>query len=226
MTQFLKETFTTWTSDRSHQKPDANSITTGKLVKSRAYKHLRSTLLVQTANVHRRAGAQVGMRASIKNDTQVKYVHFVDEQGRFLPLIFDMTWFPGYNERRASFEAFAAFDNFEHDKVNKYKLRVAMFIARNRITSWGNGFLPTFRPINEPFESLTPLSKIRSKAAGIQGAAMSAAYQDLVATPGYTLYPGIPTEDVPVRAAPADGDDESDADGVDERNADGVEEGM
>lgn len=57
-----------------------------------------------------------------------------------------MTWFQGMNERRAYFEAFCLFDNHEATTINTYNLRAAIFIARNRITTCGNEFVPTIRP--------------------------------------------------------------------------------
>lgn len=78
------------------------------------------------------------------------------------------------NERRAYFEAFCLFDNYEATTINPYNLRVAMFIARNRITSWVHGFMPNIRPVNEPFELFIELCTIRDKAEEIPNGAMSA----------------------------------------------------
>lgn len=93
--------------------------------------------------------------------------------------VVDMTYFPGMNERKAYFAAFCQFDNYEVTTINNYNLRVTIFIARNRITSWANGFPPNTRPTNEPFDLLIDVSTIRDKAEGLHAGAMSAAYQDL-----------------------------------------------
>lgn len=103
MKRFLGDVFTRWDSNRAHQLPDANTITTGlkdkniaigtlnkdlpteaemkkegerrglsaKTISSRAFKGIRKGWSVRTANVHRRAGAQVLMRASLKKDSKV-----------------------------------------------------------------------------------------------------------------------------------------------------------
>lgn len=106
-----------------------------------------------------------------------------------------MTYLAGMSEVKAYYDSFRLFDRYEVKRVNQYNLAIAMFIARNRITTWANGSLPSTRPIEEPFGLLTPVNTIRDKAVTFEKYKMKDAHDMLKQCPAYTLFPGIPTED-------------------------------
>lgn len=116
-----------------------------------------------------------------------------------------MTYLSGMTEVKAYYEAFRAFDRFEVNRARPYNLLVAVYIARNRITTWANGANILIRPTKEPFHLMTPVDTIMQKAESIP----NEAYNMLKKLPSYTLYPGIGTdEDVdPVKHSSPSGQD-------------------
>lgn len=141
----------------------------GKVTKNRAYKHLHNDYAIRTTQVSRMRGATVCLRVTLKNGHEVNDLHLlscsyahilqvntqlVTDRGIFLSPTVKMTYFAGLTERRAYLNAFRAYDRCEMTKINPYNLDVAVFIARNRITSWANtaesgaGFLHNSNRLN------------------------------------------------------------------------------
>ncbi|KAJ0118234.1 hypothetical protein J7T55_009017 [Diaporthe amygdali] len=167
---------------------------TGKVTKTRGSKQTISPYEVRTAHRDRMRGAQVLIRASLKNGSKVT-TQFVTQSGGFLSSTVPMTYLAGMSEVKAYYESFRQFDQYEVTRVNHYNLAIAVFIARNRITTWANGALPSTRPIEEPFGLLRPINTIRDKAVTFEKNKMKDACDMLKQLPAYNLYPGIPTED-------------------------------
>ncbi|KAK2604782.1 hypothetical protein N8I77_007682 [Diaporthe amygdali] len=167
---------------------------TGKVTKTWGSKQTISPYEVRTAHRDRMRGAQVLIRASLKNGSEVT-TQFVTQSGGFLSSTVPMTYLSGMSEVKAYYDSFRLFDRCEVKRVNQYNLAIAMFIARNRITTWANGSLPSTRPIEEPFGLLTPVNTIRDKAVTFEKDKMKDARDMLKQRPAYTLFPSIPTED-------------------------------
>lgn len=80
----------------------------------------------------------------------------------------------------------------------RYNIGVAIFIARNRVTAWGNGAAVDDEDHRngEPWHKLTVINTIRRAAS--QGASETAteALTRLKDLPPYTMFPGVPSEEV------------------------------
>lgn len=124
-------------------------------------------------------------------------LQYVTETGSFLFPTCKITYLSGMTEVKAYFEAFRAFDRFEVNRARPYNLLVAVYIARNRITTWANGADILIRPTKEPFHLMTPVDTIMQKAEPIPNKMIEAykAYNMLKKLPSYKLYPGIGTDE-------------------------------
>lgn len=114
--------------------------------------------------------------------------------GAFLPSGCKMTYYAHMDEAKAKLEAFTRFDQFETEKVNSYNVLVAVFIARNRITTWANGAELMVRPSEEPFIMMVLVETIRHTAQLALNNSIYEAYNQLKDQPEYTLFPGIGTQ--------------------------------
>lgn len=98
-----------------------------------------------------------------------------------------MTLSPGLTRPEAYYRAFIAYNTYETERVCTYNEEGVRFIARNRITNWGDGMPHHHTPITEPCHRLAAVNLIRHANNRVDVEDLGQALGRLRLQPIYTL---------------------------------------